>query len=169
MLAVVAWSKSAESVFIAAPAQERDQRLQLYVIFTNFEATRKALRAAHELARDLEARVVLLAAQVVPYPLPLESPPVSGQFTEHIMSRLAAEQEEEIEARIYLSRDREETIRRELAADSLVLMGTGRRWWPNAERRLARLLRRDGHRVVLLNTRRAQPVAARCTHIASSF
>ncbi|MBZ5607335.1 MAG: universal stress protein [Acidobacteriia bacterium] len=161
--------KSAESIFIAAPVEERDRRLQLYVIFTDFERTQKALDAAHELARDLEARLVLLAAQVVPYPLPLESPPVSEQFTESIMSRLLREQEAEIEARIYLCRDRDQTIRRALGADSLVVIGTRGRWWPGGERKLARLLRRDGHHVILLDAKRARPAAVRLEHIPSSL
>ena len=149
----------ADSVYIAPPVQAPDRRLELYVVFTDFDATLRALRAAGELARDLDARLVLLAAQVVPYPLALESPPVSGQFTENILARLLRGRDGEVEARLYLCRDRTQAIRDALPADSLVVIGTRSRWLPDGARKLARLLQRDGHRVVLLD-RVAAPVPA---------
>jgi hypothetical protein len=149
----------ADSVFIAPPVQAPDRRLELYVVFTDFDATLRALRAAGELARDLDARLVLLAAQVVPYPLALESPPVSGQFTENILARLLRGRDGEVEARLYLCRDRNQAIRDALAADSLVVIGTRSRWLPDGARKLARILQRDGHHVILLG-RGAAPVRA---------
>jgi hypothetical protein len=120
----------------------------VYVIFTDFEGTRRALQAAAQLAHDLETRFVLLAAQVVPYPLPLDDPPVAAEFTERVLSQLVSEQEAEVSVKLYLCRDRKETIRSALGPDSLVVLGTRRRWWPGSERMLARLLRRDGHKVI---------------------
>ena len=142
------WPRAAQFIPAVSPALEREPNLQLYVIFTNPSGTRRALCAASHLARDLDTRLVLLAAQVVPYPLPLDDPPVSREFTDRILTQLASEQETDIAVKLYLCRDRVETIRRALGPDSLVVLGTRTRWWPGREQMLARLLKRDGHKVI---------------------
>jgi hypothetical protein len=149
----VAGTRAAQFQPIAPPVREGGPNLQVYVIFTDFEGTRRALKAAAQLARDLETRFVLLAAQVVPYPLPIDDPPVSTEFTERVLSQLVSEQETEVSVKLYLCRDRKETIRSALGPDSLVVLGTRSRWWPSREWMLARLLRRDGHKVVYADIR----------------
>ena len=148
---VVARAKTAEPISIASPASEKGPALQLYVIFTNLEATNGALKTASHLAHSLNTRLVLLVPKVVPYPLPLENPPVSGEFTERLLSQLASEQEAETTVRVYLCRDRDATIREALGPESLVVIGSQRRWWLNKEQMLARRLRRDGHDVILVD------------------
>ena len=151
--------KAAEPISITSPAREKDPNLQLYVVFTDLEATRAALKTACHLARDLDARLVLLVAKVVPYPLPLEAPLVSGAFTARVLSQLAAEQEADVTVRVYLCRDRDETIRQALGPGSLVVIGRQKRWWPNRTRALARLLKREGYQVILAGISRIQPAA----------
>ena len=109
------------------------------------------------MARGLGIRITLLVARVVPYPLPLAEPDVPVEFTEHLLESLACERDdaEDMDVEIYLCRDRNETIRRALPPDSLVIVGaTKRRWWPSGwftwERSLARTLRRDGRRVLVV-------------------
>ena len=131
----------------------RGPELNVHVICTNLEgANLERVRAAHslagKLARDLGARVTLLAAQVVPYPLPLERPPVAAAFTEQALLRMVSEQEVETAIEVRLCRDSEETIREALAPESVVVMGGRRRWWPIREWMLAWKLRRDGHHVI---------------------
>jgi hypothetical protein len=131
----------------------RGPELNVHVICTNLEdANLERIRAAHslagKLARDLGARVTLLAAQVVPYPLPLERPPVAVEFTEQALLRMVSEQEVETAIEVRLCRDSEETIREALAPESVVVMGGRRRWWPIREWLLAWKLRRDGHHVI---------------------
>lgn len=126
----------------------RGPGLNVHVIFTNAESTRTALRAAGKLARDLGARVTVLVAQVVPYPLPLERPPVAIQFTEQALLRMVSEEEVETAIEVRLCRDSEETIREALAPESVVVMSRRRRWWPIREWMLAWRLRRDGHHVI---------------------
>jgi hypothetical protein len=138
------------------------------VVFNDLEATKAALKTANDLAHDLNARLVLLVAKTVPYPLPLEAPAVSGQFTDRVLSQLAAEQEADITVRVYLCRDGHATIRRALGPGSLVLIGRQRRWWPIGAPRLARLLRRDGHTVILAGTSRIQPARMDAVNIESS-
>jgi hypothetical protein len=60
--------------------EEADQKLNIAVVFTSVEATPAALKEAGALATSLGARITLLVPQIVPYPLPLESPPVLLDF-----------------------------------------------------------------------------------------
>jgi hypothetical protein len=126
-----------------------DQKLELRVIFTDLPKTAAALATARGMARGLGARITLMVAQVVPYPLPLAAPDVPAAFTERLLEPLAAE---ETAVEIYLCRDRSETIRRALPPDSLVIVGARkRRWWFSCwERSLTRILRREGLRVVVV-------------------
>jgi hypothetical protein len=125
------------------------RKLDLHVIFTDLAKTAAALATARTLAQDLGARITLMAAQVVPYPLPLNQPDVPVEFTERVMESLAIDNDATVE--IYLCRDRNEAIRHVLPPDSLVIVGARKwRWWPSWESRLARLLRHDGRRVLVV-------------------
>jgi hypothetical protein len=124
--------------------------LAIHVIFTNAAATRKSLKAASQMARDLQAHITILMAQVVPYPLPLANPPVPVELTERELLRMAREQDVETDIRVCLCRDRQQTIREGLRPESTVVIGGRKRWWPTAEDSLAKALRRDGHRVLLI-------------------
>jgi hypothetical protein len=151
--------KAVTPVSIASPARDKDPNLQLYVVFTDTEATGPAFKAARDLARDLNGRIVLLFAQVVPYPLPLEAPPVSAAFTTSILSQLTTGQDADVTARVYLCRDRDATIRRAVRPGSLVVMGRRKRWWPHRTSTLARLLKQDGNEVILVGGSRAELIA----------
>jgi hypothetical protein len=55
--------------------------------------------------------------------------------------------------RLFLCRDRDETLAKVLGRHSLVVLGGTRKWWRfTAEKRLARKLRRAGHKVVFIET-----------------
>jgi hypothetical protein len=149
--------KAEEPVSIASSARERDPDLRLYVVFTDLEATKAAIQTAGQLGRDLNARVVLLVAKVVPYPLPLDSPPVAPEFTDGVFSQLASEQDAEVAVRVYLCRDRDETIRDRLPPGSLVVIGRRAAWWRTSASLLGRRLQRDGHRVVFVTFQGTQP------------
>jgi hypothetical protein len=165
----VARVKAVAPISITSPAREKDPNLQLYVVFTDLEATKAALKAASHLARDLNARLVLLVAKVVSYPLPLEAPPVSNAFTAGVLSQLAAEQEVDVTARVYLCRDRDATIRHALGPGSLVVMGCWKRWWRNRTPLLARLLKRDGNEVILVDISCIQPACIDSVNVESIF
>jgi hypothetical protein len=131
---------------------ESDRKLDLQVIFTDLPKTAAALAKARSMARGLGARITLMVAQVVPYPLPLAAPDVPVEFTERMLEHLA---ELNTAVEIYLCRDRNETIRRAVSPDSLVIVGARRRrWWtswlPSRDRSLAKLLRHDGRRVLVV-------------------
>jgi nucleotide-binding universal stress UspA family protein len=126
----------------------RGPELNVHVVFTNLDGAKTAFRLAGKLARDLGARVTVLVAQVVPYPLPLERPPVAVEFTEQALLRMVSEEEVETAIEVRLCRDSEETIREALVPESVVVMGGRRRWWLIREWMLAWRLRRDGHHVI---------------------
>jgi len=130
-------------------AEETHFRLNVAVIFTSVEATLAALKQAAELACPFNASLTLIVAQVVPYPLPLTSPPVLLDFSERRFRVIADRSQVETTVRIYLCRDQDVMLRGILKPHSLVVIGGTKRWWPTPERRLARKLRRAGHEVIL--------------------
>src|SRR5450432_1000379 len=65
------------------PVEETGQRLNIAVVFTSVESTLAALKEAGNLANSLGARITLMVPQVVPFPLPLETPPVRAEFNEN--------------------------------------------------------------------------------------
>ena len=124
-------------------------RLGVVVVFTSVESTVHALRKAGALASRLNARISLVVPQVVPYPLPLTSPPVLLDFSERRFRVIAAESPVETTVRLYLCRDQMETLAAVLEPHSLIVLGGRKRWWPTQEKRLARKLRCAGHEVIL--------------------
>ena len=110
-----------------------------------------ALEKASAYAKGLQARITIVAAQIVPYPLPLEKPPASTAVLENALTSLAAEQAVETAVEIYLCRDRWETLRQVLKPQSIVLLaGRKLRWWPSSEARFGNSLQREGFRVVFV-------------------
>ena len=104
------------------------------------------------MAGSLNGRIKLVAPQIVPYHLPLESPPVLLDFSEHRLREIATESPVETTVQIYLCRDSWETLKTVLAPHSLVVVGGKRRWWPTKEEKLARRLRRAGYEVIFAET-----------------
>lgn len=133
-------------------ADEAEPRLNIAVVFTSIESTVMALRKTGILASRLGARVTCVVPQVVPYPLPLESPPVLLDFNERRFRAIARESPVETTVHIYLCREPFETLKAVLAPRSLVVLGGPKRWWPTAEKRLAHKLRHEGHEVVFTET-----------------
>jgi len=133
----------------AAPAESR---LNISVLFTSVEATLAALRQAGDLASRLGARITIVVPQLVPFPLPLTCPPVLLDFNERRFRVIASQSPVETSVRLYLCRDQWDALGIALKPRSLVVVGSRRRWWPTAERRLAGRLRRAGHEVILTET-----------------
>jgi len=126
-----------------------EKRLDIMLLFTSTELTVIALRRASELAGQLNGRITVVVPQVVPYPLPLASPPVLVEFNERRFRAIAQESRVETAVQVYLCRDPYVTLPSVLAPCSLVVIGCRRRWWPTAEKRLIGKLRRAGHEVVV--------------------
>jgi hypothetical protein len=126
-------------------------RVRVHVVFTNTTETLEALKSAAALGAGVSAEIVLLVPLTVPYPLPLEEPPVSLGFACRRITDLASSisSDADLEAYIYLCRNPLETVLRVLRPHSLVMIGTGKRWFFNKSRRIARKLRAQGHDVIV--------------------
>lgn len=133
-------------------AEDSQAPLNIAVVFTSVKATLAAPKETGALPTRLRGRITLVVPQVVPYPLPLTSPPVLLDWNERRFHILAQDSAVETRVRLYLCRDRLETLRRVLRPGSLVVVGGPKRWWPTSEKRLARQLRRAGHEVIFKET-----------------
>ena len=132
--------------------EETEGRLEVAVVFTSPAATLAAVRKAGILASPLNAHISLLLPQVVPYPAPLESPPVLLDFSEHCLREIAAQSIVPTAVHIYLCRDAADTLQSVLAPRSLIVIGGRKCWWPTREQKLARKLLRSGHEVIYIET-----------------
>jgi hypothetical protein len=108
---------------------EADQQVNIAVVFTSVDPTLAALKEAGNLANSLGARITLVVPQVVPFPLPLETPPVLLEFNENRFRVMASESPVETGVQVYLCRDRFETLAAVLKPGSIVLIGGRKRWW----------------------------------------
>lgn len=126
-------------------------RLRLNVLFTNHAETLAALKSAGSMSAGLEAEIALLVPLIVPFPLPLEDPPVPLAFACRRISELvgSAQPNTNVEAYVFLCRDSAEAILKALRPHSLVLIGTRGRWFLSRSQRLARKLRAAGHQALL--------------------
>src|ERR1700685_3621814 len=127
--------------------EETDSKLDISVVFTSVDATLTALKEAASLANSLGGRITLIVPQIVPYPLPLTTPPVLVDFNERRLRVIASQCRVETRVSIYLCGDPLDILQSVLKPHSLVVVGSRKRWWPTAEKRLAKKLRRFGHQV----------------------
>jgi hypothetical protein len=139
------FSATSERVLSGTPTS-----LEITVVFTTVRGTIAALKRAGHLACDLGTHIRLLIPQLVPYPLPLEKPPVPPAFRARKFWTLCARGLVDTRIEIQLCRDRRECLRQALPAESLVVLGGAKRLWPTQEQRLARELQRAGHSVLLV-------------------
>jgi hypothetical protein len=146
---------------LAAPSTGRwspeivtgDRWLEISVVFTSVACTLAALKHAAVLADRLHARITLLVPQIVPYPLPLTSPPVLIDWNERLFRVIAEASAVDTTVRVYLCRDSYEALKLVLRQRSRVVVGGRRKWWRySSEKRLARNLSSAGHEVVFIET-----------------
>jgi hypothetical protein len=115
-------------------------------------STLAALKEAGDLASQLGARITLIVPEIVPYPIPLETPPVLVKFNEHRFRVIAHQSPIETHVQIYLCRDRLVALKSALKPGSIVVLGGPKRWWPTKDERLARDLRGAGYEMVFKET-----------------
>jgi len=131
---------------------DSERQLDVSVVFTSLRGTLSALRKAGVLAQELGARITLVVPQIVPYPLPLANPPILLELNEKRFCTIARDSHVQTTVRIYLCRDRWDTLVKVLRPRSVVVIGGRKRWWPTAEMRLARKLSAAGYDVVFVET-----------------
>jgi hypothetical protein len=131
------------------PSDVTTAALWVVIPYTTPELTRAALRHA-AVCTDLEVHVSLVDIQVVPFPCPLDQPPINKAFSERRLIELFEESGLSGQTSVLYTRDWLEGFRRVLEPKSLVVLATKKRWWPTREARLARVLAKAGHHVMLL-------------------
>ena len=130
------------------------RELSVYVLFTGVHATLDAVHEAAALARELGASISLVYTARVPWPLPLDEPPVNLDFMRRRFHALADDCAVELRFEIVVCRDTVPALNMTLPRPSLILIGGPRRWWPTRERRLGRALERAGHHVIFVNSKK---------------
>ena len=133
---------------IPRPAETPDSRLEVVVLHTTTPGTLRALQTAARLANGLAAQIRLLVLQVVPYPLPLDEPPVPLEFTRNRFRTLASDVPVETQVDICIGRDRQRMLGSILQPRSVVVVGDRPGWWPSEQKRLVKWLLGRGHQVV---------------------
>ncbi len=123
-------------------------KLHVNVVCTTPEATRNALREAGRLAGNLDAQICLIAAQTVPYPLPLGRPDVPVEFTLDWLVGLAGEVNQAVRIVVTLCRDRNQAVLEQIRPGELVVIGHTAGWWRSDSLRLGDWLGEQGISVV---------------------
>ena len=126
-----------------------DSYLRIAVVFTDFEETGTALKAAAKLSLGLRAAIDLIVPQVVPFPLPLAEPPVPTSFTLRRLDDLASAANVEPDILVYLCRDVIQTLAHVLKTYSVIMVGSKKRRLAAKPKHLAKALRRKGLPVIL--------------------
>lgn len=135
------------------PATRTAPRLRLFVLFTDPPHTRAALHHARQLSRDLDAAITLLALQHVPYPLPLDQPPVNDVFLARQLADLASV-DAAVDIEICRCRDARSVTRALFPPGAILLIGTGP-WFHRKFHKLAAQLTQAGCSVI--QTRNLNP------------
>jgi hypothetical protein len=125
-------------------------KVEIAVIFTSFDLTQEAIKSASVMAMRVGARVAVVAAQVVPYPLPLDKPPVPYGFIFRRFEALVEQFPMKTEFRVFLCRDQLQCLKSLHSTGSPIVMCIRKSFWPTRDKRLARKLRRAGHEVTLV-------------------
>ena len=121
--------------------------LDIVVPFTTRLLTRAALSAAQRLSAGLLPLIRMVRTQVVPFPLQLDSAPVSTAVLRKELVPLAGEFGAQVQ--FLFARDSRKGLLHCVAQNSVVVIATRKRWWKTREERLASWLSAQGCRVVL--------------------
>ncbi len=127
--------------------------LQLVVPYTDAELAARALDAALDLARGLDAEVTLMAVHVLPYPAPLECQEGVRRRLEGELAALVRPGPVAIRAQIVFARSRDEGYLGMLPPRPVVVVGVRRRLWRTPEERLARRLAAAGHSTAMIGVK----------------
>jgi hypothetical protein len=123
--------------------------LRIVVPYTTPDLTRAALRHAG-VCTDLDVQVRLVDIQIVPFPCPLNMPPIDKEFSEERLRELLTESKLPGNVAVLYTRGWLEGFRKVLEPGSLVILVAKKRLWPTREEKLARTLMNAGHDVMLL-------------------
>jgi hypothetical protein len=130
-----------------SPAEE----MEVVVPYTEWGVTEALLKRAAALTAGLNVRLTLVAVNAVPYPASFPGPTAVLAHLVEQLEDLSRRCTLPVQAQVVLARSREEGFRYMLRPDSVVLVGTRKRFWRTSEERLAKMLVNDGHKVALVH------------------
>jgi hypothetical protein len=134
------------------PGAKEGRGQEVIVLFTTHAGTVAALKMASRLSAKLGARPKVLMLYEVPYTLPLGRRALPEGFLENLVRALQRDFPEEISTDLHLCRHLRQGLREALLPHSLIVLGGRKRWWLTKEQRWARLLRKEGHEVIFVNS-----------------
>jgi hypothetical protein len=138
---------------VSRPGSDSACSLEVVVLHTDTKGTLEALKAAASLAGGLNERIRLLVPQIVPYPLPVDTPDVPVGITRRRFQAVVAGARIETVVDIRYGREKGQILESALRPHSVVVLGGRRGWWPSQENRLAHRLERMGHHVVFADSK----------------
>jgi hypothetical protein len=144
--------RSSDSSHSAGPSG-----ITIFVLFTGVRKTLDALWSAGRLARDLDAHIEIIVPEIVPYPLPLDEPPVLRSFWNHRYRTIVEQAGIDTSIHVCLCREPREALASVLTPGSIVVIGTRRPRWPTREYRFGRWLRTKGYHVIFAGARSGAP------------
>jgi hypothetical protein len=112
-------SRSSESSHSAGAS-----RITIFVLFAGVGKTLDALSSAGRLARDLDAHIEIIVPEIVPYPLPLDEPPVLRSFWNQRYRTIVEQAGIDTSIHVCFCREPRETVDRLLNSGSIVVIGT---------------------------------------------
>jgi hypothetical protein len=128
-----------------------EAELEIVVPHTDWSLTHSVLRRAATLAGGLNVRIHLIAVHVTPYPATIGCPGlVHARLVEQLIE-LADTCPLPVNPQVVLARYWDEGFRFAMRRNSTAVIGTRRHIWRTHEEKLAQLLAREGHQVVLLH------------------
>lgn len=123
---------------------------EIYVLFTGFAETLRAVMVASQLASATRGGVTVIHFRPIGFLMPLDHPSgLSPVETDAFKARLAAENCG-ARVRVCLCRDPRVAIRSVIDRDSLIVIGGRRGWWPSPSARWRRMLEEEGYVVVFV-------------------
>jgi hypothetical protein len=115
---------------------EEEPKLAIYVAYTSEGETVNALRQAAQMAAGLNARLQIVAPQIVPWAADLDHPPVDPAFTGAKMLKLAEQAGVDADVHVVLCRDCLVGLESVLGKNAVVVAG---------ENKLTHQLTKRGH------------------------
>ena|SRR5438067_13017558 len=142
--------KRSEALGLTDTGQDLESA-EIVVLHTGPELTPCALQAATNLTKGLNFHLVLIAVNIVPYPLQLGPLSIMEKHLECELQRAAERTSLPVVARIAFARDISEAFRQCVRPNSLVVIGSRKRWWRTRAEKWARELAADGFRTALIH------------------
>lgn len=126
-------------------------QIEIVVPYTEWEVTAAVLQRAVALTAGLNARISLIAVHTVPYPSTFGCPASVHAYLVEQLVDLAGRCALPVNAQVVLARGLWDGFRHAVPAESMVLLGSRKRFFRTYEERLARMLASHGHKVSLIH------------------